>query len=476
LILFILIFCGYCEKFTDPPYPNQPPETTIANIPVENDTLFPIVTLHWNGGDSDGYVAGYEYRYITYNLFLGDSVVSDWKLTNQTSITLTLVSNDSLNKQRFQVRAIDNVGDIDPTPAEKVFYTWKAIPPVTKIVLPTQNDEYFVMDSTTDWWSGIQLIYTASDKDGEISAYAWAVDDSEWTWTQDTSIYITPDKFRSPLAGEHEIKVTSRDNTNIIDPVGSEVKIQLVEPTFEKMMLVIDETDEDNLPSKIEVDDDSVDNFYRSLLENYNRNLWDEWDYKAEGIPPREILGQYQLLFWHADDKPSSFPHAISQHFDILKDYIVMGGDLIVSGWRVLKSFAWQDDFPKTFENDSFVRKYLHIIEADETPFGADFTHAYGVVPFSDVKVDSAKLGGVFPYFGALSQVNIIRKRGPFSDILCSYGTSNNTNFPQYRGYACGLIYYGTSFNVVILGFPIFFIEQDDAKILMEEILQALNY
>ena len=44
------------------------------------------------------------------------------------------------------------------------------------------------------------------------------MDDGPWTWQKDTSVFITPDKFSAPLNGRHELKVISRNNTNLIDP------------------------------------------------------------------------------------------------------------------------------------------------------------------------------------------------------------------------------------------------------------------
>ncbi|NIT99423.1 MAG: hypothetical protein GWN01_00295, partial [Nitrosopumilaceae archaeon] len=79
-MIAIFLFSSWCscERSTAPPMENQPPETYIANVPAENDTIFALVSLSWNGGDSDGFVAKYQYRYITYFLFQGDSLVQDW--------------------------------------------------------------------------------------------------------------------------------------------------------------------------------------------------------------------------------------------------------------------------------------------------------------------------------------------------------------------------------------------------------------
>lgn len=473
VVLMIPVMMSYysCERATSPQNLNLPPNTTIANIPRGGDTLFALATLHWDGEDEDGYIAGYQYRYVTFHLFMGDSAVEDWKGTTETSLTIAFNSTDILNYQKFQVRAVDDIGDVDPTPAEKYFYTTQTIFPVTEIISPDNNGEYFAIEQTTDWWEGIELTFTARDEDGEVVEYAWAVDGSDWTWIPDTALFITPDKFSPPLEGNHIIRVTSRDNTNLIDPVGDSVTVSLVKPSFTRKVLIIDETSESDFIFGVQASDVDVDTLYEKIF-----GATDSWDYKENGgIPPRAILGQYQLIVWHADHLPITEPHALPQHTDILKDYLNVGGKLIMSGWRILKSFAWDLNFPLNFPDGSFVQDYLHIVSADETPLVGDFTGAIGVGEFSDIAVDSAKLAEAFPYFGKLGQVNIIPDRAGFTEIIYSYKNADDSPLVQYRGRACGLRYFGTSFDAVVLGFPIFFIKREDAEILADEILRSLG-
>lgn len=475
--LVVSIFLFSCGRATSPANPNLPPNTTLANIPVESDTLFALQTLHWDGEDDDGFIAKFQYRYTTFHLFGGDSVVQEWQETTETSLTIAFESSDELNFQIFQVRAVDNAGNIDPTPAEKRFFTVKTVFPETEILTPVNNQKLFVIEQTTDWWLGIQLSFTAKDEDGEVVEYAWIVDRGDTTWTQDTTLYVPPDRFDLPLAGNHTIRVTSRDNTNLIDPIGDSVTVALVQPSFSRNILIIDETDETNFPfgvfpsgTSAQARDDSVDNFYAEIFGTSTT-----WDYKSRGVPPLDTLGQYGLLIWHADDSPSSVPHALPQHLAVIMDYLNVGGDFIMSGWRILKSFAWNENFPFAFPGGNFVHDYLHINSADETPLvPSDFTHGEGFGGFSTIRVDSTKLAG-FPFFGKLAQVNIVLQRGGFTQVIHGYQNElQGLTWP--RGNPVGLRYFGTSFDAVIFGLPMFFIKKEDAQILASEILQSLGY
>ncbi|MCK4577795.1 MAG: hypothetical protein KAU50_03325, partial [Candidatus Marinimicrobia bacterium] len=331
--LLVIVYISSCQRPTLPPGENIEPNTTLANIPVEDDTLFALATLHWDGEDDDGFITGYEYRYTTHHISAGDSVVQAWEETEATSLTIAFESSDSLNYQVFEVRAVDDMEGIDPTPATRTFYTRQTILPVTKILSPVPEQKLFVTDDITDWWMGVHLIMTASDADGEVVEYAWAVDDGDWNWTLDTALYITPDYF-SPLEGEHTLRVISRDNTNLIDDTGDQVTINLITPTFDKGILIIDETIESKFPVGLNFSDAQVDTFYTQLFEPDT-----SWDFQKSGMPPKQLLGQYSLVIWHADDLPSFSSvednHQLSRHIHDIMDYLNVGGDFIMSGWRI---------------------------------------------------------------------------------------------------------------------------------------------
>lgn len=474
LALGLLLFTLTCERKTSPVNPNIPPNTTLANIPVENDTLFALITLHWDGEDDDGYIEGYQYRYITHHLFAGDSVVHDWVQLKQTSVTIPFESSDSLNYQIFQVRAIDNMLAADLTPAERRFYTVRTITPKTRIFSPLDKQKFFAIDHTTDWWQGIQLTYNAADQDGEVIEYAWAVDGGEWHWLADTSVFIEPNYF-SPLAGSHTISVTARDNTNLIDPKGAQVTVNLIQPSFDKKMLIIDETIEKLFPAGMGFKDADVDKFYAEIFATD-----ESWDYQTKGMPPKDVLGQYQLVVWHADNyyTNENDVHKLPVHINDIMDYLNVGGDFIMGGWRILKSFAVRDPFPKYFEEGTFIHDYLHILTADESAVIPDFTWAKGY-GFSNIHVDSVKLSESFittiPVIG-LMYVNLMPRAAGFTDVIFRYQNDDLTGIPKHRFYPCGLRYYGTSFNAIVLGFPIFFINKDDAARMASEMLQSMGY
>ncbi len=478
-VVILGVFTGLhrCERETSPAAPNQPPTTTITNKPAEGDTMFALVHLTWDGGDPDGYVAGYQWRNTTHYLTRGDSVKTEWNETTASQQTIAFNSEDSLNFQWFEVRSVDNDGAVDPTPATKTFYTPRTFPPEVEILTPNDGQEMFARQEVSDWWHGVELSFDGTDQDGEIVEYGWAIDDGEWHWMEDTTLFITPDQFPGGIDGKHMLRVTARDNTGLMNPGGDTVEVTLVEPDFDRDILIIDETDEDNFPSAVSADDSKVDSFYTAIFGTEYH-----WDYarnvlRDQPMPARSELGRYKAVVWHADDKPSSSPHALPGHVNILRDYMNVGGNLVMSGFRMLKSFRFNDNFPVTFNSGSFVARYLHIIEANETPvFPSDFIGAAGRAGFSDVEVDSVKLANAFPYYGKLTNVNTITRRAGFTDVIYTYqNTDENQNLLVYRYQPVGLWYHGTVYDAIVLGFPMFFIKEAHAETMATEIVKALN-
>jgi hypothetical protein len=478
-LIFLMFYLEIsCERGTNPANPNQVPNTTLANIPKENDTLFALLTLHWDGEDYDGFISGYQYRYITHHIFMGDSVIFDWVNTTQTSVTIPFESSDLLNFQKFEVRAIDDKGAIDPEPAQRFFYTVQTVFPETEIEIPQNNQQFFVIDHVTDWWEGVPLTYTATDQDGEVVEYAWRVDDGDWTWTIDTSLYIHPSYFE-PLDGPHKIAVISRDNTNLVDPVGDSITVVLVKPTFVKDKLIIDEIDEALFTGGLDDfynRDDLVDSFYTRIF-----NTTETWDFKTSGMPPKSLLGQYKLIIWHADN-PYSNPqdvHQLPAHIEDVKDYLHVGGDLIMGGWRILKSFAQADPFPKTFEQGTFIHDYLHIVEADESSSRPDFVgcNPYPFPPYPELPdtlyIDTSKLAD-FPFNGKLYQINTMPRQAGFTEVMYVYANFI-TGIPTWRGQPVGLRYYGSVFDTIVLGFPMFFLKEEDARTMVSQMLTSLG-
>jgi hypothetical protein len=524
-----------CDLFnTDEPNANRAPNVELANIPVPGDTTFALATVHWDGGDQDGFISGYEYRYRSLYFRSDGSVDSTgwkpegedgWRQTDQTSLRIAFDSQAQINKQIFQVRAIDNTGQTSDA-ADKKFFTRRTVPPTTDIATPNNNSQRFAQNEVTDWWRGIPVTFsgqpgasTETGGDSRITEFGWRVDGGDFTFTEDTSIVIPPEAFTrnaSSLEGEHTIQITARNNTNLLahrgeggDERADRITIDLIEPSLDDGILIVDETDESLGGQPPSASDEEVDEFYQNVFEPARM-----WDYFEQGGPPsRELMGQYDLVLWHADNyfATGNNLHQLPQHTGLLSDYMDVGGDFIMSGWRMLASFSDGGIklYPERtrYEDDSFIRQYLHIRSVYETPSAAPFQGGdfKGVKtcpgppsscseggPYSNARVDSSRLAGLSAYLGYLDRIDAIptERDAPSGTAsftepifyywrrdLDTYGSDDDRTVEGgIRFQAVGARYNGTVFDSIVLGFPMYFIQEDAAREMAQEMLSELGH
>ena len=113
--------------------PNIPPQTVVfVEGPV--DTVNHVVTLRWFGSDPDGEVVRYEFRFVypTGQAPAGyDS--SAWNSTTRRDSTFAVYTASGYSMPTFVIRAIDNDGEPDPTPARQTFQ-FKNDPPTVQLI------------------------------------------------------------------------------------------------------------------------------------------------------------------------------------------------------------------------------------------------------------------------------------------------------------------------------------------------------
>ena len=97
--------------------------------------------------------------------------------------------------------------------------------------------------------------------------------------------------------------------------------------SFAETLLVVDETRDGN-GSNIAPNDAMVDDFYAPALSPM---AFDSWDVASQGLPPLDILGNYWITVWHADDFSQN---QLGTYEQIISGYLLGGGKIIISGWK----------------------------------------------------------------------------------------------------------------------------------------------
>jgi hypothetical protein len=141
--LALLMILPACRKEEPPLDRNKPPETYLTSSPAETTATDYRVHMYWRGTDNDGVVTRYMW-YISDTLVTLDPANNpdaeglDWnpeariadyllgRFTTRTDTVITFTGYDAergaqINRQAFHIVAIDDGGDLDPTPARLQF-------------------------------------------------------------------------------------------------------------------------------------------------------------------------------------------------------------------------------------------------------------------------------------------------------------------------------------------------------------------
>jgi hypothetical protein len=164
-VLLLACACG-CSDSTDlngTPLTNSKPDTRLTGHPVPLEASF-AVDLKWVGYDSDGEVMGYEWKVsnngadgisprdtLTVDPLTG-AVINPWHFTTRTDTSLVLLADqpgfpgdDPANPRSFRthsmfIRAVDDKGAVDSTPAMLTFNSTTVVPTV-RVVFPLLHDD-----------------------------------------------------------------------------------------------------------------------------------------------------------------------------------------------------------------------------------------------------------------------------------------------------------------------------------------------
>lgn len=189
--------------------PNVPPETTLfVQGPV--DPVNHIVHLYWFGTDPDGEVDGFQLRFTNNAAAPADT---QWVWTTRTDSIFTVFTPTGAAMPTFEVRAVDNEGALDPTPATEDF-SFTNQPPVVTLTNPPRTTDTTYASMTLNW--------VAQDIDGDVTKTRFLVRlvrfdgaQARDTITTSTSYVIPTDYFRigeQLSSGLHTVTVIPIDD------------------------------------------------------------------------------------------------------------------------------------------------------------------------------------------------------------------------------------------------------------------------
>jgi len=153
--------CGVTKKLSGTAHANAAPNTVLfVDGPV--DTVNHIVHLYWFGTDSDGHVAGFEWRLFN-PVAPADT---NWRFTPRTDSIFTVLAPDGYTNTMFTVRAVDDAGARDPDPPLQALEFSNQAATVRLLQKPLPTDTTFATVSVT---------WIATDPDGDFAKLIYLV-------------------------------------------------------------------------------------------------------------------------------------------------------------------------------------------------------------------------------------------------------------------------------------------------------------
>jgi len=124
---------------------NLPPETTLF-VSGELDTVNHNVHIYWFGSDPDGEVSGFELRFHNPAL----PADTQWVFTTRTDSVFSVFTPGGYAAPVFEVRAIDNTGTRDPSPATADFQ-FSNQPPSVQFTQRLRTTDTTYASATLTW-------------------------------------------------------------------------------------------------------------------------------------------------------------------------------------------------------------------------------------------------------------------------------------------------------------------------------------
>lgn len=291
--------------------------------------------------------------------------------------------------------------------------------------------------------AGYEIFYGYASGDYGYSIYTTKTCDTITGLTPNVKCYIVVRAYDSDLRGS---------------PVADEVIGTPVQLSLDKGILVVDETQNWTIGSFPR--DTTQDKYYRALLDGYTIT---EHEFSNDGQKPALVnLAPYSTVFWHTDDYSSLL---MKDCLPDLELYLANGGKMILAGWKPSADVTGSNIDTMHYYPGSFMYDYLKVSQMSRSLAADSLQGVLGQHGYPDLAVDPAKVpvaswGGTMRYVESLTPV-------PPAEGIYDIDMKNNASL--FEGLNCGVRYLGGDFKTAMLGFPLYFMDQNQARAVVQK-------
>jgi len=249
----------------------------------------------------------------------------------------------------------------------------------------------------------------------------------------------------------YKISAVLDGENGFIGKFSNEITADPVMFSFDEGILLVDQTF--NYPETSPFPTDSeVDDFYLNLLQEHQTTAW---DVNEQGLPLISDLAKYSTVIWHNDDIAGSPLTGYSRYISY---YLQSGGNFILSTWSNMQSL------------DEGICSEIFFIENIDSCMDPEFIGSIGENGYSDMVIDSEKIP-LQTWGESLQFCNIFEPLNE-DDIIFRFDSDDNDS--SWENEVCGIRRLG-DYNLCILGFPLYYIDQNSAEVFIETILSEFG-
>lgn len=285
------------------------------------------------------------------------------------------------------------------------------------------------------------------------------------------NVGTTPSTFIDNTAQPHIIylyTIQARDADDNISNQSEALRGQLA--THDSGILVLDASRDGPGINQLFPTDEQVDNYYLQLLTHFNVGAqWDIADSLDQNLTISDAdMGIYSTVVVHSDVRNPT--NKLSEDTLSLRKYLQNGGNILMSGWQLIKSISENPNLTKIFSHGDFVYDYM-LIDTVDNAITNDFKGADPLISsYPSITVDSVKL----PNFGGdLISMEVFRSLLNDGDTEALYAYRSSEDPPsEFHGQPVALRHITNDLSIVVFDFPLYYMRQDEA---LEAIEQALT-
>ncbi|MCK5331955.1 MAG: hypothetical protein KAK01_11125 [Candidatus Marinimicrobia bacterium] len=296
------------------------PETQIVEGPMTGSVVGPDVRFAWLGVDQDGSVDGFEYALDDLNAW---TTVEEY-ITEHTFYGL------GQGAHIFYIRAVDDLGAVDNSPAQSAFVVASGFKPKLANLSPVADgggwfsgvDLGLAWEASVDYYQGVLPSGAFTYALDDISGYDLTSAQLASGWGPNSSITISGSAIGD---GDHTFYVKARDVSGNVDTMSISFGAAPFAPTQD--VLLLDNfswtpdsyADQDEIKSKIQ----------SGFLNGVSVDLRD-LDDEGAGILTPALLGQYSAVILYGDGGYNG-----SGSGNLFAAYAGAGGNLMLTGYNL---------------------------------------------------------------------------------------------------------------------------------------------